>query len=67
MKLKGVVTGIEYANGLVQTILVKDANGDVTRLFIDGYITTQEEVENLRLGCEVEATGLASYDDTRCV
>ena len=64
VKLKGVVTGIEYANGLVQTILVKDANGDVTRLFIDGYITTQEEVENLRLGCEVEATGLASYDDT---
>ena len=64
VRLKGVVTGIEYANGLVQTILVKDANGDVTRLFIDGYITTQEEVENLRLGCEVEATGLASYDDT---
>ena len=64
VKLKGVVTGIEYANGLVQTILVKDAKGDVTRLFIDGYITTQEEVENLRLGCEVEATGLASYDDT---
>ena len=64
VKLKGVVTGIEYANGLVQTILVKDAKGDVTRLFIDGYITTQEEVEKLRLGCEVEATGLASYDDT---
>ncbi len=64
IKIKGVVTRIEYADGLVQTILVRDANGDVTRVFIDGYITTQDEVKNLKIGCEVEATGLSSYDNT---
>ena len=62
--LKGVVVSFEEENGLVQTIMVKDEEGDVARVFIDGYITTDHEVENLALGAEITVTGLASYDDT---
>ena len=62
--LKGTVESFEYANGLVQTILVKDANGEVGRIFIDGYITTAYDVENLKVGAYVVATGLASYDNS---
>ena len=62
--LKGYVTGIEMANGLIQTILVRDAQGNVARVFIDGYITTSQDVANAAVGCEIEATGLASYDNT---
>ena len=62
--LKGYVTSIEMANGLIQTILVRDAQGNVARVFIDGYITTSQDVVNAAVGCEIEATGLASYDNT---
>ena len=62
--LKGYVTGIEMANGLIQTILVRDPQGQVARVFIDGYITTSQDVANAAVGCEIEATGLASYDNT---
>ena len=44
--------------------MVKDAEGDVARVFIDGYITTSKDVENLAKGAEITVTGLASYDDT---
>ena len=64
VSLSGTVVSFAEENGLVQTILVKDAAGDVARVFIDGYITTENEVENLEVGCNVTATGLASYDDT---
>lgn len=62
--VKGTVQSFELANGLVQTILVKDAAGNVARVFIDGYITTAKDVENLAAGAEITVTGLASYDDT---
>ena len=62
--LRGTVQSFELANGLVQTILVKDAAGNVARVFIDGYITTAKDVENLADGAEITVTGLASYDDT---
>ena len=62
--LKGYVVGIEMANGLVQTILVRDSAGVVSRVFIDGYICPNDEVKNLAPGCEISATGLASYDNT---
>lgn len=62
--VKGTVQSFELANGLVQTIMVKDAEGNVARVFIDGYITTARDVENLGVGCAISATGLASYDDT---
>ena len=62
--VRGTVQSFELANGLVQTILVKDAAGNVARVFIDGYITTAKDVENLADGAEITVTGLASYDDT---
>ena len=62
--LRGTVQSFELANGLVQTILVKDAAGNVARVFIDGYITTAKDVENLAVGAAITVTGLASYDDT---
>ena len=62
--LKGFVVGYEMADGLVQTILVRDSEGKIARVFIDGYITTSYDVKNLEIGCEISATGLASYDNT---
>ena len=62
--VKGIVESFEYANGLIQTIMVKDSEGSVARIFIDGYITTDKDVENIEVGCEITVTGLASYDDT---
>ena len=62
--LSGTVESFEYANGLVQTIMVKDESGNVGRVFIDGYITTGYDVENLAVGCDITVTGLASYDNS---
>ena len=62
--VKGTVESIQLANGLVQTIMVKDAEGNVARVFIDGYITTAEEVANLLVGHEITVTGISSFDNT---
>ena len=62
--LKGTVESFEKSNGLVQTIMVRDSAGNVGRVFIDGYITTAEDVKDLKVGCAITATGLASYDNT---
>lgn len=62
--LKGTVVSFEKADGLVQTILVRDSAGTIARVFIDGYITTDKDVQNLSVGCGISATGLASYDNT---
>ena len=62
--LSGIVESFEYANGLIQTIMVKDAEGNVGRVFIDGYITTAYDVEDLAVGCAITVTGLASYDNS---
>ena len=64
VKLEGTVESFELANGLVQTIMVKDAAGNVARVFIDGYIDTAADVKNLAVGNNIVVTGLASYDDT---
>jgi len=64
VKLEGVVDSFELANGLVQTILVKDVDGSVARVFIDGYITTAEDVKDLAVGNDITVIGLASYDNT---
>ncbi|MCF0138332.1 MAG: S-layer homology domain-containing protein [Oscillospiraceae bacterium] len=62
--LKGVVKSFSLDNGLVQTIMVEDAQGNVARVFIDGYICSSEDVKNIRVGCEISVSGVASYDDT---
>ena len=62
--LTGTVESYELANGMVQTIMVRDAHGNVARVFIDGYITTAEDVRGLEPAAAITVTGLASYDDT---
>ena len=60
--LRGTVVSFESANGLIQTILVRDSAGTIGRVFIDGYITKDAEVQGLSEGRYITATGLASYD-----
>lgn len=64
VKLKGTVVSFEKSNGLVQTIIVKDAAGNEARIFIDGYITTDKDVVGLEVGCNIEVVGCASYDNS---
>ncbi len=64
IKVKGVITKVEMADGLVQTIMVKDEAGNECRVFIDGYITTSEDVKDAIVGYNIEAIGLASWDNT---
>ncbi len=62
--VSGTVTKIIMANGLPESIYVKDSSGSVARVFIDGYITKDKAIANLAVGCSIAATGLASYDNT---
>ena len=61
------MTKITEASGLPESIYVKDESGEVARVFIDGYICSQMEIAGLKVGCSIEATGLASYDDTYAI
>ena len=65
--LKGRVTNFTTANGLVDSIYIKDENGEVGRAFIDGYITSAKEIANLSVGSYISVTGLASYDNTYAI
>ncbi len=65
--LKGVVTKITMANGLVESIYIIDAEGTVGRAFIDGYITADNEVKDLEVGRAITVTGVASYDNTYAI
>jgi len=67
VSLSGTVTEIIMANGLVESIYVKDEKGDIARVFIDGYITPTKTIENLVVGSKIMARGLASYDDTYAI
>lgn len=64
VKLSGKIVKVELANGAVQTILVQDNAGNTARIFIDGYITTNKEIQNLAVGNLITAVGLSSYDNT---
>ena len=64
VQIKGVVVSFAEAEGLVQTIIVRDSSGYDARVFIDGYITKDKAIENLAVGHEITVTGLASYDNT---
>ncbi len=65
--ISGRVTNYTEVNGLVESIYVRDASGEVARVFIDGYITKDVEIANLEKGCLITATGLASYDNTYAI
>ena len=64
IKISGTIISIEKENGLIQTIMVKDSQGGIARVFIDGYITAGKEVEGATVGGSISVTGLASYDNT---
>ena len=64
VRVKGTITRIENAEGIVQTIMVRDGSGKTCRLFIDGYITKDKGISLLTVGNSVDAIGLASWDDT---
>ncbi len=74
VKLQGTVVSFEKANGLVQTIMVKDAAGNIGRVFIDGYIDANgyktaggvnaTDVVGLQVGASITVVGCASYDNT---
>ena len=40
-------------SGKIQTIMVRDAAGNEARVFIDGYITKDKEVQNAIVGNQV--------------
>ncbi len=62
--LKGTVVSFQEENGSIQTIMVRDSEGNIGRVFIDGYITSDKKIDGLEVGCDITATGLASYDNT---
>lgn len=64
VKISGTITKVEFANEIVQTILVRDNAGKTARIFIDGYITTEKNMNNLIVGNYITAVGLSSYDNT---
>jgi len=67
VKIEGVVVSYAEAEGAIQTITVRDASGYDARVFIDGYITPNQDASlrtNLKVGNKITATGLASYDNT---
>ncbi len=64
VRLKGTVVSFQKEQGLVQTIIVKDADGNEARVFIDGYITTDADVKDLAVGCQIDVVGCASYDNS---
>ncbi len=64
VKVSGEITRIVEAEGIPQSIYYTDASGETARIFIDGYITELKTIENLAVGNEIEAVGLASYDNS---
>ena len=64
VQIKGVVVSFAEAEGSIQTIMVRDSSGYDARVFIDGYITQNKDIENLAVGHEITVTGLSSYDSS---
>ncbi len=64
VKVSGEITRIVEAEGIPQSIYYTDASGETARIFIDGYITELKTIENLAVGNDIEAVGLASYDNS---
>ena len=64
VRLIGTVDRIEPATGTPESIYVKDSDGEIARVFIDGYITPEKTIDKLAVGQPVSAIGLASHDDT---
>ncbi|WP_052339898.1 choice-of-anchor I family protein [Gorillibacterium massiliense] len=61
VKVEGTVKSIRLDSGKVGAITVNDGSGDV-RVFIDGYITPDVNLEYLEAGDKISAIGLSSAD-----
>ncbi|MEG1922977.1 MAG: CehA/McbA family metallohydrolase [Clostridia bacterium] len=62
LKVNGVVSKLVYSSdGSLDTIFVKDNNGNEVRVFIDGYIMSEYKgLEGLKVGDKITAIGLRS-------
>ncbi|MBM7560866.1 CehA/McbA family metallohydrolase [Fusibacter tunisiensis] len=65
VEVSGRVSKIDLVNGVVESIYVTDASGETCRVFIDGYITKDKEIENLVIDAPITAVGLSSIDAVR--
>jgi hypothetical protein len=62
VKVTGAVVDVEYSNNVVENIYIKDSSGIQSRIFIDGYITSDKVIDNLEIGAQLTAIGFSSID-----
>ena len=67
VRVKGEVTAVTMAGGIVESITVQDDSGEACRVFIDGYITYSDEAsqaleEFVEEGAYISAVGFVSHD-----
>ena len=62
VKVEGTITKFTTPNGKVESIYVKDDSGKECRVFIDGYITKEKTIANIKVGAKLTAVGLSSID-----
>ena len=62
VRLIGTIERIEPATGTPESVFVKDSGGEISRVFIDGYITPEKTIEKLEVGQPISAIGLVSHD-----
>ena len=67
VRVKGEVTAVTMAGGIVESITVQDDSGEACRVFIDGYITYSDEAsqaleEFVKEGAYISAVGFVSHD-----
>ncbi|WP_313183329.1 CehA/McbA family metallohydrolase [Lacrimispora sp.] len=58
--VSGKVISIDAPNNLVETIMLQDQSGKPARIFIDGYITKDKVIKDLKIGAYMSAVGLSS-------
>ncbi|WNS46316.1 choice-of-anchor I family protein [Paenibacillus sp. MMS20-IR301] len=61
VKVEGIVKSVTLDSGKVGAIVLNDGSGDV-RVFIDGYITPDVQLESIKAGERISAIGLSSVD-----
>ncbi len=60
--ITGIIQKLQESNGVIESIYVSDNSNVTTRVFIDGYITKDAKIANLKVGAEITAIGLSSID-----
>lgn len=62
VSVEGLVLEIQRNLGVVESIVIQDASGVPSRIFIDGYIGTDVVMPEIKVGDTVKAIGLSSID-----